>query len=129
MMQLGTQTGSLMNHLMSRSAPKEPEAGMPATLLMWTDRHPATVIDVFTKGKTAYFTVQEDHWKALKPMNTDDQAYEYTRNPEGATRTFRMARKGGWEQVTQNPETGRYIKIGNGGILLGRREKFEDPSF
>ena len=44
-MNLGTETGSVMNHLMSRMVRGEPapRVGMGATLLSWTDRHAATV--------------------------------------------------------------------------------------
>lgn len=129
MMNLGTQTGSLVNHLMSRSAPQEPQVGMPATLLSWSDRDPATVIEVFVKGKTTYFTVQSDAWKALKPVGlSEDQDYEYFRDPDGTTYTFRQSRQGGWEGVRLNPETGRYLK-GGANIMLGRREKYVDPTF
>mgnify|MGYP001576962564 CR=1 FL=1 len=41
----GTQTGSLINHLMSGSKGAEPEVGMGATILGWSDRHPATTRD------------------------------------------------------------------------------------
>jgi hypothetical protein len=49
-MKLGTHTGSLTNHIYSRAVPITPEVGMGCTLLSWSDRHPATIIDIFTKG-------------------------------------------------------------------------------
>ena len=38
--------GSLNNLLYSRSASPEPEVGMGATEICWTDRHPYTIISV-----------------------------------------------------------------------------------
>jgi hypothetical protein len=38
-MKLGTETGSLVNHLMSQSGAGVPVVGKGATELMWTDRH------------------------------------------------------------------------------------------
>jgi hypothetical protein len=67
-MKLGSETGSLVNHLMSSRSNTEPNIGTPATLLSWTDRSAATVTKVFEKN-------------------------------------------------------------GRGGILLGRRETYFDPSF
>lgn len=37
-MKLGSETGSLVNHLMSTSSNDEPNIGTPATLLSWSDR-------------------------------------------------------------------------------------------
>jgi hypothetical protein len=43
-MHLGTQTGSLTNHLYSRiKLPSEVKVGDGATLLGWTDRYAGTV--------------------------------------------------------------------------------------
>lgn len=129
MMTLGTQTGSLINHMMSQSNPREIVVGMPATLLMWTDRHPGTVINTFTKGKRRYVSVQEDAWKALTSMASEDQSYEFSRDPEGHVKTFRRTESGDWDEVFLNEDTGRYKKIGSGGLMLGRRGKYHDPCF
>lgn len=51
-MKLETETASVMNHLMSRATVGHPESvvGMGATILMWTDRRAATIIDA-TRSK------------------------------------------------------------------------------
>ena len=85
-MKLGSETGSLVNHLMSSSSNTEPNIGTPATLLSWTDRSAATVTKVFEKN-------------------------------------------GEWCCVRKNEDTGRWVESGRGGILLGRRETYFDPSF
>ena len=49
--QLGKTTGSLVNALYALESVKVPSIGDGATTLSWTDRHPATVIDIEEKGK------------------------------------------------------------------------------
>lgn len=126
-MQLGTETGSLVNHLYSRTKPTEPEVGMAATILSWSDRHPATVIKTFKKGKYNYFVVQEDDAKRTDKLGmSDHQEYEYSRNPNGCAYTYRV--EGDNYVRVYKGETGRYRKT-SGNIMLGRREKFHDFSF
>lgn len=131
-MRLGTDTGSLVSHVLTTSAQPVPEAGMPATFCGWTDRHPATVIEVQT-GKATIVVVQEDSF--TKPEGvcnafTEAQTWNYSRNPEGRTIAFRLTPAGRWEEVRKGP-TGRWNKAGSGGygLILGRREKYYDPSF
>ena len=127
-MQLGTETGSLVNHVYSSAKNPSPKVGMAATILSWSDRSPATVIETFTKGKYDYFTVQEDNAKRVDDNGmSEQQEYEYSRNPNGCTYTFRIT-DNGFEQVYKG-ESGRYKKIDGCSVLLGRREKFHDFSF
>ncbi|MBF84524.1 MAG: hypothetical protein CL489_08625 [Acidobacteria bacterium] len=127
-MKLGTETGSLVNHLYSRIEKIKPEIGMGATILGWTDRSPATVIETFTKGKYDYIVVQEDSAKRVDNNGmSENQEYEYTRNPEGCTYTFRVI-KDGFQEVYK-AESGRYNKLDGKGLLLGTREKYYDFSF
>lgn len=117
----GQQTGSLINHLMSGAAADEPQVGMGATILKWTDRAAGTIIAVDAKG----FTVQAD--TATRTDNygmSDSQSYAYAPNPQGQTyRIERVARgkaKGAWR------EGGR--KDGYG-VLIGHRDQHHDYSF
>lgn len=131
-MKLGTQTGSLVNHLYSRAVigQPEPELGMGATLLAWTDRHPATVTDTFLVGKTRYVTVQDDDAKRLDRNGMSEaQEYEYTPNPKGRLTTFRRNKDGMWEEVEWNAGTNRWRKRGGYGLRLGERRKYYDFSF
>jgi len=132
MMRLGSGTGSLVNHIYSRSAPVEPEVGMGATLLSWTDRHPATVTEVFKKGKYKYFTVREDRWERVSGImgESENVVYEFYPSKEGEGReaTYRI-KESGYEHVFLNPDTGRFFKMNTGGVIVGRREKYHDPHF
>jgi hypothetical protein len=77
-MKLGTQTASLFNHLMANCTVDEIIPGETgATILSWTDRHPATVVDVFTQGKFTYITVQKDNYTRTDNNGlSDNQTYE-----------------------------------------------------
>lgn len=64
-MRLGTQTGSVTNHILSRATIGQPEptVGMGATLLGWTDRHACTIVEVSMERDRIVVTVQEDNAK------------------------------------------------------------------
>ena len=128
-MKLGTETGSLVNHIMTTSSFEIPKVGDGATLCSWSDRNPATVIMVQEKGNVVYIDVQSDDYKRIDDNGMSEcQEYEYTANPEGSISHFRI-RKGKIERIRKNPETGRWIKSSNGGVYFGKREKFYDYSF
>jgi hypothetical protein len=111
-MKLGTETGSLMNHLMSGSGPA-PEVGMGCTVLHWTDRSPGTIVKV-TKTQVH---VRGCHAKRLdKNFQSETQVYEITENPDARVEVFRLTKRG-WRN-----------KAGNG-LLIGHRENYYDYSF
>lgn len=132
-MKLGTQTGSLVNHMMSNTSVRDIVPGETgATLLSWTDRHPATVVDVFSKGAYTYYVIQEDSWEIVKGSEQDGSAqYGFTRNPNGYKQIFRAKTDGssGFQKVTINQDTGRWNKVGSGGLSIGNRERYYDPHF
>lgn len=130
MMKFGTETGSLINHVKSRTAGATPEVGMGATLLGWSDRNPATVTEFYKKGQFEYLQVQTDKYERVDDKGmSESQEYEYTRNPDGGYYHFR--RKGPdapWQAIYKNRETGRWNNT-SGNVLVGRREKYHDFSF
>ena len=127
-MKLGNETGSLVNHMMGNVEKKMPEAGDPATILMWSDRNPATVVEVFKKGKFDYFVIQEDFYKRIdKNGFSETQEYEYAPNPEGYKQVYRF-KNGEYEAVKIN-ENGRYVKMGCSGLMIGKRQRYCDPCF
>lgn len=116
-MKLGSETGSLVNHVMSESNPDKPEVGMGATILMWTDRAAGTIIEVSKSGKT--IKVQRDHAKRIDDLGMTDsgQKYEFSRNPNGSIYTFRFGKRG-WRGTGGSP-----------GLLIGHRSEHYDFSF
>ncbi len=131
MMKLGTQTGSLINHLYSATSADAltPTVGMAATVLSWTDRSAATVSRVFRIGRDVAVQVQRDTATRTDTNgHSESQTYTYAPNPDAYRDTFRNVR-GLWVAVELNSESGRYRKVGHGGLLLGTRETYRDPSF
>lgn len=134
-MNIGTQTNSLVNHLYSRAtigAPA-PAVGMAATTLSWTDRHAATVTEVIelTSKVWAYeIRVVEDKALVIKGSTHDGSAtFAFVPNPEGYAALYRMSRKtGAWTHGYIDKATGRFRKT-QGGLILGRRDHYVDPSF
>jgi len=109
--------GSLVNATSVTSG--RPEVGMAATILGWTDRHPATVVRVSPSGKTCW--VRECIAKRTDSHGMSEvQEYEYSENPAAPEREFRLGKRGWREAGTRGK--------GNG-LRLGRREKYFDFSF
>lgn len=94
-----------------------PEVGSPATIVMYTDRHAATVVGVSKSGKT--ITLQQDvATRTDKNGMSESQEYSYERNPNAEKQTARLTKRG-WRIGGQ-----RGTKI-----LIGTREEYYDYSF
>ena len=127
-MKLGTQTGSLTNHILSRAVVGQPEptVGMGATVLLWTDSHAATITAI--EGNV--IAVQEDKAKRTDSNGlSESQSYTYERNPNGHKLYFRRAANGMWHEVRRNDRTGRWNKVQGHGLRIGERREYRDPSF
>src|SRR5262245_23731157 len=132
-MKLGTQTGSLTNHILSRAVIGQPEpaVGMGATVLSWTDRHAATITAVNrTWYKRIQIEVQEDRaFRTDGNGMSESQSYTYMRDPVGAKHTFRRLDNGSWQEIAFNQKTKRWAKTGGQGLRIGEREEYRDFSF
>lgn len=127
MLELGTQTGSLINHMMSMGDSKEPKIGDGATILSWTDRHPATVVS-FDKKRSIVGITRDDYRRIDNNGMSECQEYEYTSNPDGPIEYYKKDKNGSWSGVFFNSETKRWNKRG-GIIIIGRRDRYHDFSF
>ena len=120
----GTQTGSFMNFAMSGMiGMPEPEVGMGVTVLSWTDRRPATIVEVVKRknGKVAAIVIQEDNAKRVDENGfSESQEYEYSQNPEAAKETFELRRNGAWAKAGDEAKNR---------LVIGRREKYHDFTF
>lgn len=113
-MRLGSETGSLMNHLYASAAAVKPEVGQGATVLMWTDRHAATIVKV----TPATVTVQVDKATRIdKNGMSESQEYSYEPDPEGRLITFRWTKSNQWKSSCGNR------------LLVGTRRSYHDFSF
>jgi len=120
-LKLGTETGSVINHIYSRmtkGAP-EPVVGMGVTMLGWTDREPGTIVRVFQIGKDLAIEVQADNYQVVSGSMHDGSAqYEYRANPDAHKVAYRY-RKNAWNEVRFNVETKRWNLTGGKGIIIG----------
>lgn len=126
-----SQTGSLQNHLYSRKTKGQPNPtiGMGATILCWTDRHAATITEVFKKGKFTYVGVKRDFAKRVdKNGQSEDQEYKFSPNEKAFTKYFRYDGES-WQAVYKNEDTGRWKKHDSHGLRIGERLEYYDPSF
>lgn len=132
-MKIGTETNSLVNNLLSRAVIGQPEPfeGMGATLLGWTDRYPATVVQVCKNksGDVVEIGVQEDLATRIDKNGISEcQDYEFAPNPNGRCYRFKKDRKGMWREIGMG-EKGRMVFTGGRGLRIGEREKYYDFSF
>jgi hypothetical protein len=115
-MRLGTQTGSLMNHLMSGTlGAAPPTVGEGCTFLHWTDRSAGTVVKVSPSGKTAW--VRAD--KAIRTDThgmSDSQSYRYEAIPDAPLTAVRLGKRG-WRTS------------GGTTVAFGYRRAYHDYSF
>lgn len=131
-MKLGTQTGSVINHLHSRAVigQPDPKPGMGCTILKWTDRDAATIFRVFQVGKATIVETRDDHARVITGSTHDGSAeYEHKIDVKGSARHFRRADDGTWHAVRKNESTGRWVKSGGPGLRIGDRDSYRDPSF
>jgi len=114
-------SGSAVNNIYGNASSPNPELGMGATILMWTDRIAATVVHVSRSGRE--IDVREDH-----AVRTDDngmsesQDYEYSRNPNGRVHTYTLRKNGRWVRQGESMKGGQRL-------LLGQRRAYHDFSF
>jgi hypothetical protein len=114
-MELGKQTGSVVNHLLSGTVGEPtPTVGMGATVLLWTDRHAATVVKV----TRCTVSVQRDKATRTNPEAgmSESQSYSYEPDPTATVEVFRKT-KAGWRSAS-----GRHLRIGD-------RREYHDYSF
>lgn len=117
--------GSFTNMIAHNSGTTEPEVGMGATYLGWSDRHPYTIIEVVrfksgaSAGKIKGVFAQAD--EAIRTDNygmSDIQSWEYKPNPNGSIEYFPLRKNG------------RFSKGPNWGTLsIGVRDRYHDFSF
>lgn len=131
-MKLGTDTGSLVNHIATGGTVNaHPLCGDAATVYGWTDRYACTVTEVvIQKSGTVEVIVQQDHAKRIDTNGMSEcQSYEYSRNEEGRVWTFKL-HKGRWKETYISQETGRVRMFSRGvGLKIGVREHYHDFSF
>lgn len=111
--------GSLTNRIMETIPPAKPEKGMGATILMHSDRYPATVL--FTFGISV--TVQRD--TAIRVDNngmSEDQTYRFEPDPKGKIEEYTKRKNGTYVRVGESMKSGTILSI-------GKRDRYYDFSY
>jgi len=114
MLKAGSETGSLMNHVMSGDT-TEPKVGMGCTILCWTDfyQHAGTIIRV----TPSQVHVQLDHANRTDCRGfSEQQDWAYSPNPDGGIEIFRKTKRG-------------YRNRAGNGLLIGTRDHYYDFGF
>ncbi len=138
-MKLGSQTGSVMNHLFSRATIGQPKpvVGMGCTMLLWSDRSAGTITKVTEIGGSKRWLYEIEVCRDVVTVvagSSFDGSAEYVYRPSTVSHRyiFRMEREGGaWREVYKNLESGKMNLIAGGGkgLRIGERDEYRDPSF
>lgn len=118
--QNATAMGSIINHLLSgtKGAPT-PAIGMGCTILMMTDRHAGTIIEVSENKRTV--VMQQDHAELVEKRISDQQVYTYAPNLNSRKRTFTLRKNGSYVEQGESLNGTR--------LRIGDRRQYRDPSF
>ena len=97
-----------------------PVVGMGATMVMHSDRHACTVIEVVSPSKVV---VQLDHAVRTDTNGlSESQTYNYSPNPHGEIHTITKRLNGQWISQCQSLRSGQRWYV-------GVRQEYRDPSF
>lgn len=108
--------GSITNRLMESPQALAPTEGMGATILMFSDRHAATVIEVRSPKR---IVIQEDEaTRTDKNGMSENQEYTFKRNPHANKHLVTKRKDGSWK-----------IAKSQTGVLLGSRDEHYDFGF
>lgn len=118
---LGKDTGSLVNYMYGNmTGQPKPTVGMGCTVLMWTDRHAATIVDVNKSGKT--IKIQRDIAERVDTNGmSEGQEYTFKANPNAPVETFTLRKNGFY---VQKGDSANGCKL-----FIGTREEYYDFSF
>lgn len=103
---------------MNQNQNNVPKVGDGATMSVGSDCYPATVVKVSPSGKTVEIQMDEYTRYDLGGPFTEDQRYNYHRNPNGGIRIVRMTKRG-WRIGGQRGTP----------VSFGTRRAYQDPSF
>jgi hypothetical protein len=91
---VGKDTNSLINMVMAGNNNPVPEVGMGATKIMWTDRHPFTVVEVVNERR---LVLQADkYFRTDGGGMSDSQEYAYQSDPDGVKVEVTKRKDGSW---------------------------------
>lgn len=114
-------TGSLVNAIYRQTASPEPEEGMGATILMWTDRH-AVTIDLVSVDKRRIWVSRDKATRTDSNGMSESQSYTYEHGDDHSTECFSLRKNGRWVRRGEKAHNGTALSI-------GKRNEYHDYSF
>lgn len=134
--------GNLNNRIIEAATRGQPapEVGMGATITCYSDRHAATIVEVFNAApkNALYVTVTEDDVKAdpaRAPHAMGHQDWLCTPNLNGRRSTFRWnEERGRWDEVMpkldpRNPAKVRWVLNRSHDLGIGKRDHYHHWEF
>jgi hypothetical protein len=107
--------GSLVNAIRNQTRSLKPEVGMGVTELMYSDRHPYTVVEILSDKR---IVVQVDDSKRIDRNGfSEEQKYEYTRRPDSERIELFLNKWGRWKRRGDSQGST---------FLIGKREEYYD---
>lgn len=114
------QGGSFNNRLAEACQMPAPEVGMGATIMSYTDRHAATIVEVSACG-TRIAVIEDIAKRTDGGGMSESQSYEYSPG-NGEKQYFSRRSNGMWIRVGSEARNGTAIAI-------GYRDSYHDYSF
>lgn len=107
--------GSMVNAIGNQTRSLKPEVGMGVTELMYSDRHPYTIVAVLSDKK---IQVKPDIATRIDSNGfSESQEYTYVTDEKAPPITLRLNKFGRWKEVG-HPDGSTF--------LVGRREEYYD---
>ena len=107
--------GSLVNAIGNQTKPLKPEVGMGVTELMYSDRHPYTVVEIISEKR---IKVAPDDTKRIDENGcSESQEYEYIQNRNAPRIELFLNKWGRWKRKGDSEGST---------FLIGKREEFYD---
>lgn len=113
--------GNLMNRIEEGPGGPVPEVGMGVTILMWSDRHAATISWVSENKK--FLKIQRDIPTRISgDIYSESQEYTFAQDKDAAEHVYSIRKNGMWIHAGESMKNGQAIRIGD-------RSEYYDPSF
>lgn len=108
-----------MNSIYARVKSPQPEVGMGASILYFSDRSACTIIEASDK----MVVVQRDKvFRVDQNGMSESQQYDYERDPDGVKSVFTLRKNGRWVLRGDDMKGGTVL-------LVGVRSEYYDYSF
>lgn len=112
--------GNLSNRIQESPSSITPEVGMGCTILMYSDRHAATIVEV----KSPRLIVIQRDTATRKDKNgmSESQEWEFTPNPSAEREEVSLRKNGRWMLANGRMSNGTVVRI-------GERDEYYDFGF